>query len=106
MGSRYSSILDDPLETKLLSSPESAEVERPDFIEAVLDEERELLELLFWAAAFFRASIFSAVDSVEAAAVVVVLAAVVVSVGVILLERMAAVVGLSVSEFNCGEKRK
>ena len=104
MGSRYSSILDDPLETKLLSSPESAEVERPDFIEAVLDEERELLELLFWAAAFFRASIFSAVDSVEAAAVVV--AAVVVSVGVILLERMAAVVGLSVSEFNCGEKRK
>jgi len=53
-------------------------VERPDFIEAVLDEERELLELLFWAAAFFRASIFSAVDSVEA----------------------AAVVGLSVSELN------
>jgi len=79
---------------KLLSSPESAEVERPDFIEAVLDEERELLEPLFWAAAFFRASIFSAVDSVEAEAVVVAAGAVVVSVGVILLKRMAAVVGI------------
>jgi len=56
-------------------------------MDAVLDEEREVLELLFCAAAFFSASIFSAVDSVEAVAVVVVVVAV--SVGVILKASMA-----------------
>ena len=57
---------------KLLSSPESAEVDPPDFMEAEERDEREEREV-FLAASFFRASIFSVVD--EGAVVVAVVSA-------------------------------
>ena len=54
---------------KLLSSPESAEVDPPDFMEAEERDEREEREV-FLAASFFRASIFSVVDGAVVVAVV------------------------------------